>query len=147
MVNEYIIAAFLSMTPVIEGRGAIAFAAASGLNLWLAFPLVLAGNLIIIPITFWLLEWAHFSQAVYFFFGKKFEKKITKYSKKLQRWEELALLIFVAIPAPVTGAFTAIAIANILGLKRRKSMIVIGLGVIISSVIALLLSLGIISLI
>jgi uncharacterized membrane protein len=46
----------------------------------------------------------------------------------------------------MTGAYTAMAIAQILNLKKRKSMVVIGLGVIISTTIALLLSLGIINL-
>ncbi len=147
MINEYLMTLILSATPVIEGRGAIAFAAASGLNMWIAFTLAILGNLIIIPITFWLLELAHFRNVVYSMFGKRFERKIGKYSNKFESFGELALLIFVAIPIPVTGAFTAIAIAKILGLKRKISMLVIGLGVIISSTIALLLSLGIVNLI
>jgi uncharacterized membrane protein len=143
---EYLIAFIMSGTPVIEGRGAIAYAAASGLNLWYVFPLAIFGNLIIIPITFWLLDLAHFSDWVYRLFGKRFEKKIKKYTKQFENWEELALLLFVAVPLPVTGAFTAIAISRILNLKKRKSTVVIGAGVIISTTIALLLSLGIISL-
>jgi len=55
----------------------------------------------------------------------------------------LALLIFVSIPAPVTGAFTAIALADLLKLKRRKSMFVIGLGVFFSCSITYLTLLGI----
>jgi len=147
MVNEYLLIALLSMTPFIEGRGAIAFAAVSNINLWVAFPLAVLGNLIVIPITFRLLKLAHFSKSVYYVFGKRFENKIQKYSHRFETWEEFALLIFVAVPIPVTGAFTAIAIADILGLKQRKSSLVIGLGVLSSSVIALLLSLGIVSLI
>ena len=133
-------------TPLIEGRLAVVYAVASGLNLWYAFPLAILGNLIIIPITFWLLNWAHFSDIVYKLFGKKFEKRIKKYSREFEIWEEIALLLFVAIPLPVTGAFTAIAISRILNLKVRKSGFVIGLGVISACTIALLLSLGIISL-
>ena len=137
----------MSGVPFIEGRGAVAYAVLTGLNLWWAFPLAILGNLIIIPITFWLLDLAHFSSAVYAIFGKRFERKIKKYSRQFERFEEVALLLFVAVPLPVTGAFTAMAIADILNLKRRKSKFVIGLGVIISTTIALLLSLGIIGLI
>ena len=143
---EYLITFLMSGTPVIEGRGAIVYATALGLNLWYVFPLVILGNLIIIPITFWLLDLANFSSLVYGLFGKRFERKIKKYTKQFENWEELALLLFVAVPLPVTGAFTAIAISRILNLKKRKSAIVIGVGVIISTTIALLLSLGIISL-
>ena len=142
----YLISFIMSGIPVIEGRGAIAYAAASGLNLWYVFPLAILGNFIIIPITFWLLDLAHFSEWVYRLFGKRFEKKIKKYTSEFEKWEELALLLFVAVPLPVTGAFTAIAISRILNLKKRKSTVVIGLGVIISTTIALLLSLGLINL-
>ena len=136
----------MSGTPFIEGRGAVAYGAATGLSLWYIFPLAILGNLIIIPITFWLLDLAHFSDWVYRLFGGRFEKKIKKHTQQFERWEELALLLFVAVPLPVTGAFTAMAISRILNLKKRKSKFVIGLGVIISTTIALLLSLGIISL-
>lgn len=145
MLNSYILAFILSGIPFIEGRGSVAFSAVTGLNLWVAFPLAILGNLIVIPITFWLLKKAHFSDAVYSVFGKRFERKIKKYSHRFEALEEVALLIFVAIPLPVTGAFTAIAIADLLGLKRRKSSFVIGLGVISSTTIALLLSLGVLS--
>ena len=143
---EYFLTLLMSGAPFIEGRGAVAYAAAAGLNLWYAFPIAILGNLIIIPITFWLLDLAHFSEWVYRLFGKRFERKIKKYTSQFETWEELALLLFVAIPLPVTGAFTAMAISRILNLKKRKSKFVIGLGVIISTTIALLLSLGIISL-
>jgi len=140
---DYLKVFIMSGVPVIEGRGAITYAFLSGLNINLSFFIALIGNLIIIPITFWLLRETNFSNIVYSVFGKKFERKITKHSKKFQKYEELALLIFVSIPAPATGAFTAIALADLLKLKRRKSMFVIGLGVLFSCSITYLTLLGI----
>jgi len=102
------------------------------------------GNLIIIPITFKLLKIAHFSDSVHKFFGKKVQKKIDDYRKEFEIWEEFALLIFTAIPFPFSGAYTAILASRILNLKRRKSAVIIGLGVIIANLIAFILSLGLI---
>jgi len=143
---EYVSTFIASGTPLIEGRLAIVGAAAAGLNLWYAVPLALLGNLIIIPITFKLFKLAHFSDFSHNFFGKKVQKKIDYYREEFERWEELALLIFTAIPVPVSGAYTAILASHILGMKRRKSMFIIGLGVIIANILALFLSLGLIKL-
>lgn len=139
---EYLSAFIAGGTPLIEGRLAILGAAAAGLNIWYAAPLALMGNLIIIPITFKLLKIAHFSDSVHKFFGKKVQEKIDNYRKEFEIWEELALLIFTAIPLPFSGAYTAILASRILNLKRRKSAVIIGLGVIIANLMAFLLSLG-----
>ena len=141
---EYLYTFIAGGTPLIEGRIAILGAAAAGLNIWYAAPLALLGNLIIIPITFKLLKIAHFSDSVHKFFGKKVQKKIDDYRKEFEIWEEFALLIFTAIPFPFSGAYTAILASRILNLKRRKSAVIIGLGVIIANLIAFILSLGLI---
>jgi|TARA_B100000925_G_C21863885_1_gene411183 uncharacterized membrane protein len=140
---DYLKIFILSGVPVIEGRGALSIAYLSGLNLNSALLIAILGNIIIIPITFWLLKISNFSNIVYRLFGKRFEKKITKHNKIIDKYEELALLIFVSIPAPVTGAFTAIAISDLLKMKQRKSSFIIGLGVIISCLITYLTLLGI----
>ncbi len=143
---EYLSTFIAGGTPLIEGRLAIVGAAAAGLNLWYAMPLALLGNLIIIPITFKLFRFAHFSDFSRKLFGKKVQKKLDYYRNEFERWEELALLIFTAIPVPVSGAYTAILASQIMGLKRRKSMFIIGLGVVIANILALLLSLSLIEL-
>ena len=79
---EYLIAFIMSGTPFIEGRGAVAYGAATGLSLWYIFPIAIVGNLIIIPITFWLLDLAHFSDWVYRLFGNRFERKIKKHTEQ-----------------------------------------------------------------
>ena len=143
---EYLYTFIAGGTPLIEGRLAILGATAIGLNLWYAAPLALLGNLIIIPITFKLFQLAHFSDLAHQFFGKKIQKKLDNYRNEFEKWEELALLIFTAIPMPLSGAYTAILASRILGLKRRKSAFIIGIGVIIANLMALILSLGLIKL-
>jgi uncharacterized membrane protein len=55
----------------------------------------------------------------------------------------IALMIFVAIPLPGTGAWTGTLIAWTLGLNRLKSFIAIAVGVLIAGLLVLLLSLGV----
>lgn len=135
MLMKYFITFILSGTPVSEARGAIIYGLGSGLDPWLVLILAIIGNIIVIPITFWLLKLAHFRKIIFRLFKKRAVSKIEKYKKKFQLYEELALLFFVAIPLPVTGAFTGILISEILGLNRKKATRVISIGVIIAALI------------
>jgi len=144
---EYVSTFIAGGTPLIEGRLAIVGAATAGLNLWYAAPLALLGNLIIIPITFKLLKFARFSDTVHGLFGAKVMRKINDYKNEFEQWQEMALLIFTAIPLPISGAYTAILASRILNLKRRKSMFIIGIGVIVANILALLLTLGVLKLV
>ncbi len=53
----------------------------------------------------------------------------------IQRYEELGLLLFVAIPLPVTGAWTGSLIATVMGLRLGKSFFFISLGVLFAGII------------
>ena len=68
-----------------------------------------------------------------------------KFTGKYQRWGELALVIFVAIPLPMTGAWTGSVAAFIFGIPKKRSLTLISLGIMIAGVIVTLATLGIIS--
>ncbi|MGI6777245.1 MAG: COG2426 family protein [Acetivibrionales bacterium] len=68
------------------------------------------------------------------------ERKLDKGTKKVERYKELGLLIFVAIPLPTTGLWTGSAIAAFLKMDFKKSIIYIALGGIISAAIITILS-------
>ena len=138
MLMKYFITFILSGTPVSEARGAIIYGLGSGLDPWLVLMLAIIGNILIIPITFWILKVAHFRKIIFRLFRKPVVSKIEKYKKKFEVYEELALLFFVAVPLPVTGAFTGILISEILDLNRKKATRVIAIGVIIASLIVFL---------
>ena len=63
--------------------------------------------------------------------------------KKINTIGFLALMVFVAIPIPGTGAWTGTLISWVLGLNRLKSIIYISLGVLMAGLIILLASMGI----
>lgn len=138
MLVKYFITFILSGTPVSECRGAIIYGLSNGLDPWLVLALAILGNIIIIPITFWLLKTADFRKLIFRLFKKRAMDKIEKYKKKFRLYEELALLFFVAIPLPATGAFTGILISEILDLDRKKSTIIISIGVIIAAIVVFL---------
>ncbi|MBN2621550.1 small multi-drug export protein [candidate division WOR-3 bacterium] len=129
-----------SMLPIVELRGALPLA----INLyhihWVkAFAIAYVGNLVPVPFILWLLKpMATLLSKIKFigrFFNWLFERTRNKSSGMIERYEEIGLLLFVAIPLPGTGAWTGALIAFLFGLDFKKSFIMIALGVFIAGVI------------
>tara|TARA_Y100000310_G_scaffold329841_1_gene400406 strand:+ start:89 stop:370 length:282 start_codon:yes stop_codon:yes gene_type:complete len=79
-------------------------------------------------------------------FLERFQKKVDKFERKYESLGFLALILFVAIPLPITGVWTGCLASWLLGLDRKKSILAIALGVIIAGVLVLLGTLGVINL-
>lgn len=77
---------------------------------------------------------------------KRLQRKVDKIEGKMDRWGYLALMFFVAVPLPGTGAWTGTIAAWVMGLNRFKSFVAIAAGVVIAGLFVLLLSLGFFSL-
>ena len=143
-------AILLSIAPISELRGGIPLAIGLGINPWTAFFVCVIANILIIPIIFLFLDYLH----KYFYKIKIyricFDKVVGRARRKFQKhagtkWEYPILFLFVAIPLPITGAYTGVLIAWLFGLKRRKSILSISLAIITAGIIISLLSLGIFS--
>lgn len=128
----------MSAVPLIEQRGAIPYGIFSGQPVWLVFLVSLAGSILPVPFILllfnqiyqWLLKWQFFDRVV-----KHIDKKIAKNQATFEKYEELALIIFIAIPLPTTGLWTGSAIASFLKLDFKKSLFCAVLGGIISATI------------
>lgn len=144
IIVKYLITLIVSMTPIIELRGAIPIAVgALELSYIEAFLISFIGN--ILPIYFIV----KYIGPIFNFFGKiKFFKKIIDWasdratkkieeSTKLQNFTALGLFIFVAIPLPGTGAWIGSLIANFLHLPVKKAFWPIALGVLTAGIIIL----------
>lgn len=140
----------ISMFPIVELRGAIPYAVLKELNLLISFPLAVVGNLL--PIPFLLLYggkvlryFAKFDKLGWPF--RKIlelgEKKVTKKITAMEKSLFLALLAFVAIPLPGTGAWTGALVAITLNLNFKKSFWPIALGVVIAGFIMAFVSYGV----
>jgi uncharacterized membrane protein len=116
-----------------------------GLNPLVVRLLGIIANSISVPIIFYFLEISQFNKLALKLFGKKMMKKIDKNKKKFEIFEEIALIFFVAIPLPVTGAWTASLIAHILKFNKKRSFLVISLGIIIAGLIVFFSTLGVIN--
>lgn len=129
----------LAMLPIFELRGSIPLGIHYyQLPYWKVIPLSLAGNMV--PIFFILL---FFDVVTKICFRFKFLKKILEAvfrrtrskSEIIEKYEEVGLMIFVAIPLPITGAWTGSLAAYLMGLSFGKSILFIFLGVCLASIL------------
>ncbi len=135
---------FGSMIPFLESRYIIPYAMWEfNWYWWEVFPLAFLGN--IIPIPFVLIFFKYFEDYLrkYVFWSnimdKVFNKTRIKANNKIEKYETLGLLLFVAVPLPFTGAWTGSLIAYLFNLNFYKSLIIISIGIIISSSIMIIL--------
>ncbi|MGT2666722.1 COG2426 family protein [Streptococcus rifensis] len=145
---HYLILLLISMVPLIELRGAVPYGIANGIPFWQALSLGVLGNMLPVPIIFFfahkVLVWGADKPVIGPFFswclrkGQKGGKVLEEKAGKNGIF--LALLLFVGIPIPGTGAWTGTLAASILGWDFKKSVVVIMLGVILAGVIMGLLT-------
>ena len=146
MKNE-IITLLLAMAPVSELRGAIPFGVfKTCLPFFKVFTLAIIGNFIpCIPLYFFLNKLLSFLEK--FHFGKKFSHwlvhSIKKRSKVIELYETVGLIIFVGIPLPITGVWTGTVASVLFGLKFKNYIVGVIGGILISSFIVSILTLGI----
>lgn len=155
----------ISMVPFIELRGAIPVGAALGLPFYSNFALAVIGNMLPVPFILLLMPkilnflagFKLFAPFVKWMHGKAEKHKgriIVTYDSsadgeklpkiKMTRGIFIALMLFVGIPLPGTGAWCGSLIASLFNVQKRYSFIAIFLGVIISGVIMSLASYGVI---
>lgn len=137
------------MVPIIELRGAIPYAVGFKLPLILSYITAILGNFLIVPFVFLfarkILIWGSnkkYVGKIFNLFLKKGEKGGEKLREKAKNGIYVALLLFVGIPLPGTGAWTGTLAASILDLDFKKSILAIFLGLVLASIIMLILSLG-----
>ena len=146
---NYIITFLISMIPLVELRGAVPYAISSGIPLWQALLIGVIGNMLPVPIIFFfarhILEWGKEKPVI----GNFFTWCLNKGHRGGQKLEEAAgdkgifwaLLLFVGIPLPGTGAWTGTLAASILDWDFKRSVLAVMLGVILAGIIMGTLSL------
>ena len=150
---HYLIVFLISMVPLVELRGAIPYAVTFGLNMPLSYAIAILGNMLPIPFIFFfarrVLEWGSkvtwpkgfkWVGKFFVFCLEKGEKGGKALTEKVGRSTYLALLLFVGIPIPGTGAWTGTLAASILDLDFKKSVIHVLAGIVLAGVIMGLVS-------
>lgn len=138
---DAIVSFFISMVPLIEIRGGIIYALGSGIPTIPAYIICIVGNMLPVPIIFFLarkvLEWGKDKKIIGKFFTFCLEKG-HKGGQKLMAGKKgayVALFLFVGIPLPGTGAWTGTLAASILDMDFKKSTIAVMCGVVLAGII------------
>ena len=149
-MKKYLIVFLISMVPLIELRGAIPYAVGFGLPILPSLGVALLGNMVPVPFIFFfarkVLEWGKDKKLTGKFFTwclERGEKGGRKLEAKAGAGLYVALLLFVGIPVPGTGAWVGTLAASILNMNFKKSVLFIFLGLLLAATIMLLASLGV----
>ena len=147
-MKGYIVTFLVSMVPIVELRGAIPIGVSMGVEWWHAVIISMIGNMIPVPFIFFfarkVLEWGADKPVIGKFFTwclNKGHKGGEKLQAKAGRGMFWALLLFVGIPLPGTGAWTGTLAASLLDLDFKKSVIAVTCGVALAAAIITVLTL------
>ncbi len=147
MLKKYIITFFISMVPLVELRGGVPFGTGMDLPWHWCLIVCMIGNMIPVPLVFFfarkLLLWGSKKKVVGKFCNfclQKGERGGKKLQEKAGKGIYVALLLFVGIPLPGTGAWTGTLAASILDLDFKKSTLAVVLGVLLAGIIMTVVS-------
>lgn len=139
---------FFSMLPITELRAALPWAIIKlNLNPGLAFTVSVLGN---ISIAFFILLFlektanllSRHSDLFRKYFQKLLQRTKNRHQGKFSVLAEFALIVIVATPLPFTGAWSGCLAAFVFQIPRKKSFILVSIGVIIAGLIVLSLTLA-----
>ncbi len=140
---NYLLAFLVSMVPIIELRGGVPIAMGLGIPAIPAIIICSIGNILPVPIIYFFarkfLIWGDGKRligGICHFFLEKGEKIGQKLVAKTGRGGLfIALMLFVGIPLPGTGAWTGTLGASFLNMGFKSAVVAVSLGVIIAGVI------------
>ena len=149
MLKSYLLVFFVSMVPLIELRGAIPIGLGMGLPILPTYLVCVVGNMIPVPFIYLFarkfLIWGYHKPLIgpiCKFCIVKGEKGGRALEAKAGRGLEVALLLFVGIPLPGTGAWTGSLIAAMLEMRVREAFPPIALGVVTAGIIVAVVTYG-----
>ena len=143
MLKKYLLCFLVSMVPLIELRGGVPIAVGMGLNYWTALIVCVIANMLPVPIIYFfarkVLEWGRDKKYIGKFFTyciEKGERGGQKLKAKAGRGGLfIALLLFVGIPLPGTGAWTGTLAASFLNMGIKSTSLAVSLGVVLAGII------------
>ena len=143
MLKKYLTVFFISMVPLIELRGGVPAAVLMGIPYWQALAVCVIGNMLPVPIIYFfarkVLLWGCDKKVI----GKFFTYCVEKGEKGGQKLKArtgrgglfIALLLFVGIPLPGTGAWTGTLAASFLNMGIKSTSLAVSLGVVLAGII------------
>ena len=143
MLQQYLLIFLVSMVPLIELRGAIVMAVGMDLDYFTALAVCVIGNMLPVPVIYYfarhVLVWGADKKYIGPFFRFCLDKGETGGQRLIQRAGRgglfLALMLFVGIPIPGTGAWTGTLAASFLDMGFKSTVASVSLGVVIAGLI------------
>lgn len=140
----------ISMLPISELRGALPYGLSQGLSPWKAYSVSVAGNIVpVLPLLLSLRKISALARR-----WNRAEKFMNWTIGRAERRQDLVkkygfggLIVLVAIPLPITGAWTGTLVSFLLSLEAKYAFSGICIGVSLAGIIVLLASLGVIGLV
>lgn len=153
MLKKYLLAALISMVPLIELRGGVPIALGMGLPYWPSLVVCVVANMLPVPVIYFfarkVLVWGADKKYIGRFFRfclEKGEKGGQKLVEKAGRGGLfIALMLFVGIPVPGTGAWTGALAASFLNMGIKSTVGAVSLGVLLAGTIMGIASTGVLS--
>ena len=155
MLTKYLMIFFVSMVPLIELRGAIPIAVGMDLPYMESLIVCVIGNMLPVPIIYFfarkVLNWGAEKKYIGKFFrfclekGEKGGQKLTRTTGRGGLF--VALMLFVGIPIPGTGAWTGTLAASFLNMGIKSTALAVSLGVIMAGIIMGFASTGVFNII
>lgn len=153
MLKNFILVFFVSMVPIAELRVAVPMALNMGLPMIPAYIVCAIGNMLPVPFIYLfarkILIWGSHKKYIGKFFtwclekGERGGRKLAKRAGRSNLF--LALLLFVGIPIPGTGAWTGTLAASLLDMGLKSTALAVSLGVAMAGVIMYFISAGALS--
>ena len=155
LLTNYLLIFLVSMVPLIELRGAMVMAVGMDLNYFVSLVVCVIGNMLPVPIIYFfarkVLLWGADKKYIGKFFRYCLEKGEDGGQKLVKKTGRgglfVALMLFVGIPVPGTGAWTGTLAASFLNMGIRSTAASVSLGVVIAGMIMGTLSTGVFSII
>jgi uncharacterized membrane protein len=144
---KYAMPLFLCLLPIAELRGGLPYAYfQSKIPILPAYLMCVSANALVGPLVYFflstihklLIKWDPYNK----FFHKVVERSRYKIHDKVEKYGWLGITLFVAIPLPITGAYTGTLGAWILGVSKPKTFLAVVIGVIIAGIIVSSVILG-----
>ncbi len=139
--GKTIVTFILSMSPILELRGSIAYGMGAGLDERFVFIIAIIGNMLPVPFIILFIrkvfEWMRHHMKWLGGLVERLEAKGNdpKNQEKIKKYGFWGLFMFVAIPLPGTGAWTASLVAAMLGMRLKNAVPAICLGVVCAGVV------------
>ncbi|MCX6777476.1 MAG: small multi-drug export protein [Candidatus Micrarchaeota archaeon] len=134
----------LGLAPISEVRGAAIYAIVQARNDWLIL-FGIAGNIAAAFLLVFLWDHLHIEKIGRRIMGGRLEHKLHDFEKKYETAGTVGLALFIGAPLPLTGVYTGVLLAKIIGIPDRKILLASTAGVLIASSITYLVLKGLLS--